>query len=188
MGDTSAAGRPRARSLADPTAYSPFGSFSCALGAPTAYEQEVDELVEELYYHDSWRGRVRVIEAEDSGALMGLCAFMRSPIVTEPPSDDYDRAIYIAILALAGAQRNRAPARDGTTLGGFLLRDALHQIKRVWGEPTMPPVWGLVHPENVRCLRLLRRYGFGEVPSTGEHLALLRDEGVEPPPAATPPG
>jgi hypothetical protein len=87
------------------------------------YEQEVDGLVEELYFHDSWRGRVRVIEGQDSGALMGLCAFVHRPIVTTPSSTAFDRAIYIAILTLAGAYRKRPPLPDGATLGEFLLRE-----------------------------------------------------------------
>ncbi len=173
-------GLPQLRSIPDPTSYEPLAGFSCG---KAAHERDVDKAVDELLEMSSEEAatyEVRVAEDRVTGDLIGISCFHKRPL-----SDDeiFADAVYLAVIAINEPYRGwRLP--DGVTrIGTFLLCDSLAQIGHIWGNPTMPYVWGVVHRDNQPCRRLLSAHGFWRIGGSNRHPSIpyfvhMRDEGV----------
>jgi hypothetical protein len=171
------------RSVSDPTIYEPLVEFTC--GDRSSYERDVNDVARELLElssEDLAGVEVRVAEAEvdaqTAAGLIGVSVFFKKRLRTEPESETYADAVYIALLALGTPHRGcRLP--DGVTrIGAFLLCDALAQIDSKWGDP-MPHVWGVVHRDNAPSRKILAPRGFWPIGRKLEYPIYLRSEGLD---------
>lgn len=140
----------------DPTAYTPFSTFSC--GGSTDHEDEVDLLARDWLYAGKFDpAAVRVTEDPDTDSLIGFCVVERRAFRADTD------AAYIALIGVATDWRGtRLP--DGGRLGGFILGDALNQIKAIWNGPPMPTCWARVAPNNGASHRVFADWGFDLIP------------------------
>jgi hypothetical protein len=145
---------PRVRSV-DPTAYTPFSTFSC--GGSTDHEDEVDLLVGWLHAGKFDPAVVRVTEDPETDGLVGFCVVERRPFRTDPDT------AYIALIGVSADWRGtRLP--DGGRLGAFILGDALNQIKALWHGPPMPTTWARVARDNSASHRIFADWGYELIP------------------------
>ena len=161
------ASAPRLRSV-DPTTYAAFRNFSC--GGTSEFEREVDGIVAMHVRGEQPSKVVRVAEA--SGELAGFC------IVTQRTLDTIAlNAAYIALIAISAPFRGRR-LPDGGRISDLLLHDALEQAKQLWSGPPMPSVWAVVHRDNGPSHALFDRWGFGCIPTAGDHHIRYRPAGL----------
>jgi GNAT superfamily N-acetyltransferase len=151
---------PRVRSVV-PTSEPRLHDFSC--GPRARYEQDIDELVQWFAREGDVCMLFRVAEETPSGPIVGLYGVGERRFPSRPRwLPRIGRGVLcIEIIAVASEWRGRG-------VGAFLLGDALEEIRKLTGNPILPPIYALIATENTASHRVFERWGFHHVPAEGD--------------------
>jgi hypothetical protein len=135
--------------------------FSCGDGRLGAVEDEVDELVNDIYAGQFPDAVLRVTREMPAGMLVGIAAVEsnKGPQIEQIPVEENRDAAFIVVVALSNKYRGRKTSKQGQSLSGILIFDALRYLAEANGG-TVPPIQGVIGNSNMPSRELAAQYGF----------------------------
>lgn len=147
----------------EPNSCSDLAGLACGDGRLGAVEDEINEIIEELYAGNYPKAVLRVTREMPAATLVGIAAVepRKGPLFDHLliPADKNQDAAYVLVLALDKAYRGRKTSKYGTPLSEVLFIDVLRYLVETNGG-AIPPVQAMIANANRPSRMLASKHGF----------------------------